>query len=164
MSRISTKSPNRQSIGFDWERIPGAGPERTFVRPLTTRDAEERRLLEKHREQKRQEEERRRLFGAEADALRERLLSTDWLTRDGEVIPVSKMTPRHAQNAVRFAEGIAFKYRTASARAGQDWRVGFVDSWPLLDALRRRAAQEPTLRDRWVDKRNGRQYRKRSKS
>ena len=129
-------------------------------------------MLHEHR---RREEERARRLQREIERrgeLRAPLKGTIWHTRDGEEIPVEQMTPRHAQNSIRFARNMAVQYELLQAGGdpfgASDWERGVEHApfggWPLIKALQERAAEKPSLRDRWVDRRNRKAWGKRCRA
>lgn len=124
----------------------------------TAQDAEERQLLEKHRARKRREEERHERNAIRADALRDRLMGTTWHQKDGTPIEVSKMTPQHAANALRFAQALEGRWYSYALAAGPAYPLLRHSPWPLIEAMKERAAQDPSIRDKAVDWLNTRRY------
>lgn len=120
---------------------------------------DEAAIVRKHRVKERARREHERILREEVKVLEALLYGTTWITKEGEVLPVSTMTPQHAGNAVRFAEGKAMRLVGHRAHLGIPGATH--GPWPLVEALQARAVEEPSFLDRWRDRRSRRQFEKR---
>lgn len=113
-------------------------------------------IIRQHRAKERAHKEAKRILQDEVVALESFLYGETWVTREGEVLHVAQMTPRHAGNAVRFAEGRALRLLSLRSRLGIPG--GSVPRFPLVQALQARAAEDPSLLERWRDRRSTRRF------
>lgn len=98
----------------------------------------------------------------ERNRLHDLLHGTDWKTRDGEMIPVASMTPNHARNAIPYAIARYQRYLLliTSPFDEADWGAAH-EVPPLIAALKERANEPETWRDRRADRKNRKLWEKR---
>lgn len=139
---------------------PVAEPIFGEVRFVEDISEEEWEMIQRHRREQEHHEAIRAAHLSDACETAALLSGTVWRAASGDEIPVAKMTPRHARNALRFAVKHVFNLQQQRALAGEPPSFACPDDWPLIHALCERGTQEDSIVDRLKDLRDARRYKK----